>query len=151
MPDPTQRFSSRVENYVKYRPGYPPAILDLLRDKCGLTSASTVADIGSGTGILTGLLLKSGARVFGVEPNPDMRAAGERLLAGQANFTSLAGTAEATTLPAQSVGIITAGQAFHWFDREPTRREFQRILQPGGSSSKPTNNCWSPTARITPP
>jgi SAM-dependent methyltransferase len=132
MIDPTQRFSSRVENYIRYRPGYPPAILDLLAAKCGLTSAATVADVGSGTGILTGLLLKSGARVFGVEPNADMRRAGEKLLADQPNFTSVAGTAEATTLPDQSVDLITAGQAFHWFDREKARREFGRILRPGG-------------------
>jgi SAM-dependent methyltransferase len=132
MIDPTQRFSSRVENYIKYRPGYPPAILDLLAAKCGLTTESTVADMGSGTGILTSLLLRSGARIFGVEPNRDMRQAGERLLAGQSGFTSVTGTAEATTLPDHSMDIITAGQAFHWFDREKARREFLRILRPAG-------------------
>ncbi len=129
---PTQRFSNRVENYVKYRPGYPLAILDLLAAKCGLTAAATVADVGSGTGILTRMLLGAASRVYGVEPNHEMRAAGERLLAGHPNFTSVAGAAEATTLPAGSIQIITAGQAFHWFDRLPARREFQRILQPGG-------------------
>ena len=135
MPDPTQRFSNRVENYVKYRPGYPPAILDLLTAKCGLTATAVTADVGSGTGILTALLLNGGGRVFGVEPNPEMRAAGERLLAGRpnaANFTSIAGTAEATTLPDHSVDLITAGQAFHWFDRVKARAEFLRILKPGG-------------------
>jgi len=132
MTDPTKRFSSRVENYVKYRPGYPPGILDLLRSKCGLTVTSAIADIGSGTGIWTAMLLASGARVFGVEPNAEMRAAGERMLASYSNFTSINATAEATTLPDHSIDIITASQAFHWFDREPTRREFLRILKPGG-------------------
>ena len=146
MTDPTQRFANRVENYIKYRPGYPPAILDLLAAKCGLTSAATVADIGSGTGILTRLLLgfserrgdpssqerSVGPRVYGVEPNREMRAAGERLLAEFPNFTSLDGSAEATTLPDASVDIITAGQAFHWFDRRKSRVEFQRLLKPGG-------------------
>jgi SAM-dependent methyltransferase len=132
MPDPTQRFSNRVENYVKYRPGYPPAILDLLTAKCGLTRTAVTADLGSGTGILTTLLLNNGGRVFGVEPNPEMRAAGERLLAGCPNFTSVAGTAEATTLPEHSLDLITAGQAFHWFDRGKARAEFLRILKPGG-------------------
>ena len=129
---PTQRFSNRVENYIKYRPGYPAAILDLLTAKCGLTPAASVADMGSGTGILTRMLLGSGSRVFGVEPNREMREAGERLLAGQPNFTSVDGTAEATTLPDGSIDIITAGQAFHWFDRPKSRLEFQRILRPGG-------------------
>jgi SAM-dependent methyltransferase len=130
--DPTKRFSSRVENYIKYRPGYPTAILDLPAEQCGLTRASVIADVGSGTGILTELLLKNGSPVFGVEPNREMREAAERLLSKHLNFASISGTAESTTLKDQSVDVITAGQAFHWFDREKTRQEFLRILKPGG-------------------
>jgi SAM-dependent methyltransferase len=132
MPTPTERFSNRVDNYVKYRPGYPPAVLDLLAAECGLTPASVIADIGSGTGILTRLFLERGQRVYGVEPNREMRAAGERLLAGFAGFTSVPATAEQTTLPDRSVDFVTAGQAFHWFDRAAARREFERILRPDG-------------------
>jgi ubiquinone/menaquinone biosynthesis C-methylase UbiE len=130
--DPTQRFSDRVENYVKYRPGYPAAVIDTLKVDCRLTEDSVIADVGSGTGILTELFLKNGARVFGVEPNREMRAAAERLLGGHARFTSVAATAEATTLPAHSVDFVTAGQAFHWFDRQQARQEFRRILKPQG-------------------
>src|ERR1051326_398324 len=97
--DSTSRFSDRVENYVKYRPGYPQAILSTLRDECGLTADSVVADIGSGTGILAEMFLKSGASVYGVEPNREMRQAGERLLGAYPDFTSREGTAEATGLP----------------------------------------------------
>jgi SAM-dependent methyltransferase len=129
--DPTQRFSSRVDNYVRYRPGYPPEVLELLKAECGLTSASVIADIGSGTGILTRIFLEHGNRVFGVEPNEDMRRAGEKLLSAYPRFTSVAGTAEATTLPDHSVDLVTAAQAAHWFDREPARREFLRILKAG--------------------
>lgn len=129
---PTDRFSSRVENYVKYRPGYPAVILDWLRAECGLTPGATVADIGSGTGRLAELFLRNGNRVLGVEPNREMREAGERLLAGFPNFVSVKGAAEATTLPESSIDFVTAGQAFHWFEPEPTRREFARILRPGG-------------------
>jgi SAM-dependent methyltransferase len=132
MIDSTQRFSSRVENYIKYRPGYPPAILSLLKEKCGLACTATVADVGSGTGILTELFLRNGNPVFAVEPNRDMREAAERLLGRYPNFTSISGTAEATSLKDKSVNILAAGQAFHWFDREPSRREFVRIFQPGG-------------------
>ncbi len=132
MTDSTKRFSSRVENYIKYRPGYPSAILDLLKQKCGLTTASVIADIGSGTGILTELFLRNGNRVFGVEPNRDMREAAERLLVKCPKFTSSSGTAESTTLMEQSVDFIAASQAFHWFDRELARREFLRILKPSG-------------------
>jgi ubiquinone/menaquinone biosynthesis C-methylase UbiE len=114
--DPTQRFSDRVENYVKYRPGYPAAIIDTLRAECQLTADSVVADVGSGTGILAEMFLKHGARVLGIEPNRQMRAAAECLLGGCARFMSVAATAEATTLPAHSVDFVTAGQAFHWFD-----------------------------------
>ena len=132
MTDPTKRFSSRVENYIKYRPHYPKAILDLLKKQCELTRASVIADVGSGTGILTELLLKSGSPVFGIEPNREMREAAERLLSQYPAFTSISGTAESTTLKDQSVDVITAGQAFHWFDRDAARREFLRILTPGG-------------------
>ena len=130
--DPTQRFSDRVENYVKYRQHYPVAVIDVLRTDCRLTDASVVADVGSGTGILTELFLKNGNRVFGVEPNREMRAAGERLLRGYAHFTSIAATAEATTLPAHSVNFVAAGQAFHWFYHQRARQEFWRILKPQG-------------------
>ncbi len=130
--DSTKRFSSRVENYIKYRPGYPASTIDLFKQKCGLAADSVIADIGSGTGILTELLLKNGNSVFGIEPNREMRAAAERLLAGYPRFTSIAATAETTTLKDGSIDLITAGQAFHWFDRAKARTEFQRILKPCG-------------------
>jgi SAM-dependent methyltransferase len=132
MVDPTQRFSNRVEHYLKYRPRYPAEIIPLLQRECGLTSDSIVADVGSGTGFLTELFLKNGNRVLGIEPNGEMRAAGERLLRGYPKFTSVNATAEATTLGDQSIDFVTAAQAFHWFDRDRTRGEFARILRPSG-------------------
>lgn len=132
MIDPTTRFTSRVENYVRYRPSYPAAIIPLLETECGLTTATVLADIGSGTGLLTELFLKRGNQVFGVEPNARMRAAGERLLAKYPAFVSVDATAEATTLPDESIDLIVAGQAFHWFQRDAAKVEFQRILRPGG-------------------
>jgi SAM-dependent methyltransferase len=132
MTDPTRRFTRRVDNYVKYRPSYPRAVLDLLESQCGLTSDSVVADVGSGTGILSELLLENGNRVLGVEPNTEMRETGERMLERYPLFASVAGTAEATTLDDGSVDFVTAGQAFHWFEVERTRAEFRRILRPGG-------------------
>jgi SAM-dependent methyltransferase len=130
--DSTARFSSRVEKYVRYRPSYPKEVLDLLRSKCGLTSDSVIADVASGTGIFTRLLLENGNRVFGVEPNLEMRRAGEEYLASFERFTSVDGTAEATTLGNRSMDIVAAAQAAHWFDRVKARREFVRILKPGG-------------------
>lgn len=128
----TSRFSDRVDNYVRYRPGYPPEVLDALRAACGLSPAHQIADIASGTGIWTRLLLENGNPVFGVEPNAEMRHAGEKLLSAYPNFTSVVGTAEATTLPDHSVDMVTAAQAAHWFERAPARLEFTRILKPGG-------------------
>jgi SAM-dependent methyltransferase len=129
---PTERFSERVDNYVKYRPTYPPEVIDLLKSQCGLTPADVIADIASGTGIFTRLLLEDGNPVYGIEPNVKMREAGEKCLAQFANFTSLAATAEATTLPTHSVDFITAAQAAHWFRLAEARCEFVRILKPGG-------------------
>ena len=130
--DPTGRFSTRVADYVKYRPGYPPAVLRLLEEECGLSSTSIIADVGSGTGLLSEQFLKNGNRVYGVEPNREMREAGERLLAAYPNFVSVDGRAEATALEDASADFITAGQAFHWFDPPHARREFMRVLRPGG-------------------
>ena len=129
---PTERFSDRVENYAKYRPGYPREVLSLMREKMGLVPASVVADIGSGTGILSRMFLENGNTVYGVEPNREMREAGERLLKEFPNFRSVEGTAEETNLPSSSVDFVTAAQAFHWFDVERARRECQRILRRGG-------------------
>jgi SAM-dependent methyltransferase len=128
----TTRFSSRVDDYIKYRPNYPIEIIDLLAEKCGLTPESVIADIGSGTGILTKLFLENGNPVAGVEPNRDMREAGEHHLAEYARFTSVEGTSEATRLPANSMDFVVAGQAFHWFDQSKARLEFQRILKEPG-------------------
>jgi len=130
MIDSTQRFSKRVGNYVKHRPGYPQAVIELLVAECGLTNEALIADIGSGTGLLSQLFLNNGNCVLGVEPNREMREAGERLLASVPGFTSIDGTAEATTLATSSVDFVTAGQAFHWFDRARARVEFARILKP---------------------
>src|SRR5437667_1710516 len=130
--DAKQRFSNRVADYVRYRPGYPAAVLDLLRVECGLRPGHVIADVGSGTGLLSKLFLENGNHVFGVEPNQEMRQAGEEFLHSFPKFSSVTGSAEATTLGEASVDFITAGQAFHWFDPKAARCEFARILRPGG-------------------
>ena len=132
MQKSTERFSDRVDNYIKYRPSYPPAIVSFLAETCELTPASMIADVGSGTGILTQLFLDNGNSVYGVEPNTQMREAAEQLLQGYPNFTSVAGQAENTTLLPHSVDFILAGQAFHWFELSQTKPEFARILHPAG-------------------
>lgn len=130
--EPTRRFSDRVDSYVQSRPSYPDAVLDLLSTECGLRTGWVVADVGSGTGILSRLFCDRGNTVLAVEPNRSMREAAERHFTGTPNFISIAGTAEDTTLPADSVDLIAAAQAFHWFDPEAARREFSRILKPQG-------------------
>ena len=132
MSETVERFSNRVENYVKYRPGYPPEVLDLFRTEMNLKKSSVIADIGSGTGISSKMFLENGNTVFGVEPNAAMRGAAESFLRGFPHFESVDGTAENTALPDNSVDFIIAAQAFHWFDREKTPDEFKRILRPEG-------------------
>ena len=132
MVDPKKRFSSRVENYIKYRPSYPVEILDFLKKKKILAKDTSIADIGSGTGILTKIFLDNGNHVYGVEPNNDMRKAAENLLRDYKNFSSVKGSAEATGLEENSINLIIAGQAFHWFDVEKAKKEFKRILKPNG-------------------
>ncbi|WP_397380431.1 class I SAM-dependent methyltransferase [Prosthecobacter sp.] len=129
---PEQRFSDRVENYVRYRPSYPQEIIPLLQRETGLIPQHVIADVGSGTGISAELFLRAGNAVYAVEPNREMREAAERLLAHFPNFHSVNGSAQATTLPDHSVDFIVAAQAFHWFNTPETRAEFTRILKPDG-------------------
>ena len=129
---PTERFSDRVDDYVRYRPGYPPEALEPLLGDCGLGAGSTVADVGAGTGIWTGRLLDTGCRVLALEPNREMRAAGRRRLGEEHGVTWLDATAEETGLPDASVDLVTAAQAFHWFDRPRSRAELARVLAPNG-------------------
>jgi SAM-dependent methyltransferase len=129
---PTERFSGRAGDYARSRPGYPAAAIDLLAARCGLSASTVVADIGSGTGLLTEPLLECAAQVFAVEPNAEMRAAAEARLGGRAHFHSINGTAEATTLAALSVDLIVVGQALHWFDVPRAHREALRIIRSGG-------------------
>lgn len=143
MFDSTRRFSNRVDNYIKYRPRYPIEVLTFLREELNLQPADIIADVGSGTGILSELFLQNGNVVYGVEPNREMREASIRLLSDYDHFKPIAGTAEATTLASNSVEFITAGQAFHWFDPKKTRIEFSRIIKAGGYVILIWNTRWS--------
>ena len=130
--DPTGRFSNRVDDYVAARPTDPAAAIDFLSLEGKLTPGDAVADVGSGTGILTRLLIERGFDVFAVEPNEAMRRAAEDALGGRGEFHGSAGRAEETGLPDASVRMVAAAQAFHWFDPAAARSEFRRILEPGG-------------------
>lgn len=132
MSNTVERFSNRVENYVKYRPSYPPEVLHLFHNEMFLQTDSVIADIGSGTGISAKIFLENGNKVYGVEPNKTMREAAEVFLQEFSQFESVDGTSENTNLPDKSVDFIIAAQAFHWFDLEKTRPEFRRILRDNG-------------------
>lgn len=131
--DATLRFSDRVDAYVKYRPGYPDDLVVTLLQQTGFDHTAVVADVGSGTGIFTRLLVDAGLVVYAVEPNNEMREAAETLLVDEPKFNSVGAAAEHTGLADDSVDLITAAQAFHWFNNETTKQEFRRILKPGGA------------------
>ncbi len=126
------RFSDRVDDYIRYRPGYPPAVIESLNGEFGLKASHAIADLGSGTGISAELFLRHSNAVYAVEPNADMRGAAEKRLGRYPSFHSIDGRAEATTLPDASVDWVVAAQAFHWFDVEAAQRECRRILKPDG-------------------
>ncbi len=144
--DATRRFSRRAGHYARYRPTYPEGLIDLLASRSILKAGDVVADVGSGTGRMAELFLRRGHTVYGVEPNGPMRAAGEESLGRWAGFHSVEGRAESTGLPSASVDLVTAGQAFHWFEPSATRAEFLRILKPGGRAALVWNERQTETS-----
>ena len=128
----TTRFSKTIDYYDRYRPGYPKSIIQFLQKTLQLSPDAVIADIGSGTGKLTRLFLENDNKVYAVEPNEAMRGFAKQVFDEAPNLISTDGTAENTTLPNQSVDIVIAAQAFHWFDYLAFKRESQRILKPGG-------------------
>lgn len=130
--DTVSRFSSKAEKYAKYRPDYSAEAIRAIFENAKLTSESVVADIGSGTGIVSQHFIKNGNLVYAVEPNLQMSQIAQSQLGKYRNFHQVQGYAEATTLPDASVDLIAVGQAKHWFESEPTKREFVRILKPTG-------------------
>lgn len=134
MMNSKERFSDRVDKYVKYRPSYPQDAIAYLYNIVGFRPDSEIADIGAGTGIFSKLLVERGSHVIAVEPNLAMREAAEKELGREPNYRSVSGSAEATGLPDGSVDFIVCAQAFHWFDRSAAQYEFYRILKPGGKA-----------------
>jgi ubiquinone/menaquinone biosynthesis C-methylase UbiE len=131
--DPSTLFTGRSDSYRRARPGYPDAVFDLLSREAVWTPSSIVADVGSGTGIFTAMLLERGNTVFAVEPNDDMRRAAERDHGGHPRFHAVAASAERTTLPDASVDLVACATSFHWFDAAAARVEFERILKTTGA------------------
>lgn len=132
--DNKERFSNRTDHYVKHRPSYPKEAIDFMYGTIGFCETSVIAEIGAGTGIFTELLLKRGSEVMAVEPNEAMRRAAEAKLADAARVRWSAGSAEETGLPDASADFVVCAQSFHWFDRQAARKEFARILRPGGKT-----------------
>lgn len=142
LPDyrPADRYAERVDCYVRYRPSYPREAVDTIVRACGLREGSVVAELGSGTGVFSRLLLERGVHVHAVEPSPQMRAAAEQWLGLDPRFHSIAGSAEATTLPDRSMDAVVAAQAFHWFDAARVVPEIERVLGPSGAVALVWNN-----------
>ena len=130
--DNTKRFDGRAKDYTEGRPGYAPELIDCLYREYGFSENSVIADIGSGTGKFAYFLLQRGSKVFCVEPNDDMRHMAEKELSAYPNYYSVKGDAENTALGNESVDIVTAAQAFHWFDVQKFKRECSRILRDNG-------------------
>lgn len=132
MSDTVNRFTNRVDNYVKYRPSYPPEMFEVFAREMNWNEGSVVVDIGSGTGLSAKPFLERGNRVIGIEPNAAMRDAADEFLKDFPKFENLDGTAEATNLPAAYADLVIAAQAYHWFDADRAKAEFKRILKTCG-------------------
>ena len=135
-----ERFTGKADIYQKYRPTYPEELMEYLYTQAGFAQKSKIADIGSGTGKFSRLLLERGSTVFCVEPNEEMRQSAEKDLSGFENFISASGNDKNTGLQDKSVDFVTVAQAFHWFDRQSFKSECQRILKSGGKVALVYNN-----------
>lgn len=146
--DNTRRFETKAALYQQFRPAYPEAYFDYLLSKTQLMPEDAVADIGSGTGIFSRQLLERGLSVYAVEPNSNMRSKAEQQLGANPRFFSVPGSAEHTLLADSSVALVTAAQAFHWFDQKKFGAECRRILKPGGKVAL-VWNIRSPDSPVT--
>jgi SAM-dependent methyltransferase len=124
--NPTERFTDRSDDYVRYRPSYPREAIDVIT--AGLTANAAAADVGAGTGISARLLAHRGLSVVAVEPNKAMRDVAE----AHPGVAYRDGTAENTGLDAGTMDLVLSAQAFHWFRADAALREFARILRPEG-------------------
>ena len=131
--DYTHKFDGRAADYAAARPSYAEGLFDCLFERYGLAAGIPVADVGAGTGLFTEQLLKRGCIVYAVEPNEDMRHEAESRLSMYGGFISIAGDAARTGLADHSVHMVTAAQAFHWFDKELFKNECKRILKENGT------------------
>jgi SAM-dependent methyltransferase len=118
-------FGAVADEYERSRPGYPD---EAVRWLAGDTPCDVV-DVGAGTGKLTRSLVSLGHRVTAVEPLPEMLA---QLQAAVPGAIGRAGSAESIPLADASADVVTAAQAFHWFDKPVALREIARVLRPGG-------------------
>lgn len=130
--DNTQRFTTKADVYAAHRWDYALQAIEALITLTGIGAHAAVADIGAGTGMVTRHFVEHSIRTYAVEPNAAMRRFAEATLGHFPSFTSIAAVSDATGLPAASIDLITVGRALHWLPVASTRREFQRILKPGG-------------------
>jgi len=140
MVDARSLFNGKASIYSRYRPDYPKDLLKMLEKETGFNRNWIVADIGSGTGIMSRLFLENGNHVYCIEPNDDMRSESIKLTSSFLKCKVLKGTAENTGLDTDSIDIIVAGQSFHWFDPVAAKKEMTRVLKPGGFAALIWNN-----------
>lgn len=134
--NPKSRFTNRAEDYAKYRPSYPDEVIDRIVAELDNVPESVAVDVGAGTGISSRLLADRAIKVIAIEPNEAMRQAAE----AHPLVEFREGGAEDTGLDDASVDLVTCFQSFHWFDPEPTLKEFARILKPEGKLAVIWNN-----------
>ena len=124
-------FENKASKYSEGRPSYAPEVINKILNDI-LSTNGIVADIGSGTGVLTSEFIKKGYEIYAVEPNSDMRRKAEQKLSIYSNFHSVDASAENTGLNDKSVSLIIVASAFHWFDAIKFKQECMRVLRDNG-------------------
>jgi SAM-dependent methyltransferase len=141
---PTGSLDRWPADYERGRPGWPRAVAEVP----GLPSTATALDLGAGTGKLTRMLVPAFEQVIAVEPAEAMR---RELLALCPTADVRDGTGQEIPLPNESVDVVFAAEAFHWFYDDQALAEMARVLRPGGGVVLMWNlpaGPWNPS--ITP-
>lgn len=126
-------FGKTAADYARHRAGFPEQFFDRLSAIGVIRPGLTALDLGTGTGTIARGLARRGLHVTGLDKSEALMDAAKQLDAeAHVGVRYVKAAAENTGLAAGAFDVVTAGQCWHWFEREKAAAEARRVLKPGG-------------------